>query len=148
LCCAGAFGYFEVTHDITQYCKANVFSTVGKRTPIAVRFSTVGEWSEWAWLWAGRVGKAVVWWGVQCAWVWVVRGSVYGCKWWRECSWVWVVRAVSMGVSGEGSEHGCEWWGQWAWVRVWRGVCLGGGVVCGKKLVIARVWVRRGGVYA
>ena len=33
-----------MTHDITQYCKANVFSTVGKRTPIAVRFSTVGEW--------------------------------------------------------------------------------------------------------
>ena len=40
----GAFGYFEVTHDITRYCKAKVFSSVGKRTPIAVRFSTVGEW--------------------------------------------------------------------------------------------------------
>ena len=39
---AGAFGYFEVTHDITQYCSAKVFETVGKRTPIAVRFSTVG----------------------------------------------------------------------------------------------------------
>ncbi|XP_068210848.1 catalase-like [Palaemon carinicauda] len=39
---AGAFGYFEVTHDITKYCKANLFSEVGKRTPIAVRFSTVG----------------------------------------------------------------------------------------------------------
>ncbi|XP_069688460.1 catalase-like [Periplaneta americana] len=39
---AGAFGYFEVTHDITKYCKASVFSKVGKRTPIAVRFSTVG----------------------------------------------------------------------------------------------------------
>lgn len=39
---AGAFGYFEVTHDITQFCKAKVFSHVGKRTPIAVRFSTVG----------------------------------------------------------------------------------------------------------
>ncbi|OCT83779.1 hypothetical protein XELAEV_18021918mg, partial [Xenopus laevis] len=37
---AGAFGYFEVTNDITQYCKAKVFSHVGKRTPIAVRFST------------------------------------------------------------------------------------------------------------
>ena len=33
---SGAFGYFEVTHDITRYCKAKVFSTVGKRTPIAV----------------------------------------------------------------------------------------------------------------
>jgi len=39
---AGAFGYFEVTHDITKYCKASVFSKVGKKTPIAVRFSTVG----------------------------------------------------------------------------------------------------------
>lgn len=39
---AGAFGYFEVTHDITKYTAASVFSKVGKRTPIAVRFSTVG----------------------------------------------------------------------------------------------------------
>uniref|UniRef100_A0A8C0FUY4 Catalase n=2 Tax=Strigidae TaxID=30459 RepID=A0A8C0FUY4_BUBBB len=38
---AGAFGYFEVTHDITQYCKAKVFEHIGKRTPIAIRFSTV-----------------------------------------------------------------------------------------------------------
>ena len=37
----GAFGYFEVTHDISRYSKAKVF-TVGKKTPIAVRFSTVG----------------------------------------------------------------------------------------------------------
>ncbi|KZC09248.1 Catalase [Dufourea novaeangliae] len=39
---AGAFGYFEVTHDITKYSKAKVFSRIGKRTPVAVRFSTVG----------------------------------------------------------------------------------------------------------
>lgn len=39
---AGAFGYFEVTEDITKYCKAKVFSEKGKRTPVAVRFSTVG----------------------------------------------------------------------------------------------------------
>lgn len=39
---AGAFGYFEVTHDITQYCAAKVFEKVGKKTPLAVRFSTVG----------------------------------------------------------------------------------------------------------
>lgn len=39
---AGAFGYFEVTHDITKYTAAKVFSQIGKRTPIAVRFSTVG----------------------------------------------------------------------------------------------------------
>ncbi|KAG5273311.1 hypothetical protein AALO_G00149970 [Alosa alosa] len=38
---AGAFGYFEVTHDISCYCKANVFEHVGKTTPIAIRFSTV-----------------------------------------------------------------------------------------------------------
>jgi len=40
---AGAFGYFEVTSPaIQQYCKAKLFDTVGKRTPIAIRFSTVG----------------------------------------------------------------------------------------------------------
>ena len=39
---AGAHGYFEVTHDISQYCKAKVFDTVGKRTPVFTRFSTVG----------------------------------------------------------------------------------------------------------
>jgi len=38
----GAFGYFEVTHDISKYCRAAVFSEVGKQTPLAVRFSTVG----------------------------------------------------------------------------------------------------------
>ncbi|PSN53034.1 Catalase, partial [Blattella germanica] len=32
----------RVTHDITKYCKADVFSKIGKKTPIAVRFSTVG----------------------------------------------------------------------------------------------------------
>jgi len=39
---AGAFGYFEVTHDITKYTKAKVFEKVGKKTNIAIRFSTVG----------------------------------------------------------------------------------------------------------
>ncbi|PSN31153.1 Catalase [Blattella germanica] len=38
---AGAFGYFEVTHDITKYTKAVVFSEIGKKTPIVVRFSFV-----------------------------------------------------------------------------------------------------------
>ncbi|KAF7251717.1 Catalase [Varanus komodoensis] len=37
----GAFGYFEVTHDITKYCKATIFEHIGKRTPLAIRFSTV-----------------------------------------------------------------------------------------------------------
>ncbi|GAB9476793.1 Catalase [Globisporangium polare] len=41
---AGAFGYFEVTHaaTITQFCKAKLFSQDGKRTPVGLRFSTVG----------------------------------------------------------------------------------------------------------
>ncbi|CAJ0949448.1 unnamed protein product, partial [Mesorhabditis belari] len=39
---AGAHGYFEVTHDITQYTKADIFSEIGKKTPCFVRFSTVG----------------------------------------------------------------------------------------------------------
>ncbi|XP_052738579.1 catalase-like [Bicyclus anynana] len=36
----GAFGYFQVTHDISHFCKAKFLSKVGKKTPIAVRFST------------------------------------------------------------------------------------------------------------
>jgi catalase len=39
---AGAFGYFEVTHDVTKYTRANFLSKVGKRTDAFVRFSTVG----------------------------------------------------------------------------------------------------------
>lgn len=39
---AGAFGYFETTHDISKYCKAAPFESVGKKTPVAIRFSTVG----------------------------------------------------------------------------------------------------------
>ncbi|XP_034828879.2 catalase-like [Maniola hyperantus] len=36
---AGAFGYFEVTHDISHICKASFLSEVGKKTQVAVRFS-------------------------------------------------------------------------------------------------------------
>lgn len=39
---AGAHGYFEVTHDITKYTKAKLFSKIGKRTPVLFRGSTVG----------------------------------------------------------------------------------------------------------
>jgi catalase len=39
---AGAYGTFTVTHDITQYTKAKIFSEVGKQTPMFTRFSTVG----------------------------------------------------------------------------------------------------------
>ncbi|XP_045524895.1 catalase-like [Pieris brassicae] len=40
---AGAFGFFEVTHDISHICKARLFSSVGKKTPIAIRFSTIAN---------------------------------------------------------------------------------------------------------
>ncbi len=39
---AGAFGYFEVTHDLSNYTKAKFLSEVGKRTEVVARFSTVG----------------------------------------------------------------------------------------------------------
>nr|AAA99823.1 catalase [Rhizobium sp.] len=38
---AGAYGTFTVTHDITRYTKASIFSSVGKETPLFVRFSSV-----------------------------------------------------------------------------------------------------------
>ncbi|QDT11924.1 catalase [Planctomycetes bacterium K23_9] len=38
----GAFGTFTVTNDITEYCMADLFSEVGKRTETFARFSTVG----------------------------------------------------------------------------------------------------------
>ncbi|CAI9402160.1 Catalase [Pleomorphomonas sp. T1.2MG-36] len=44
----GAFGELTVTHDITRYTRAKVFSDVGKKTPLLLRFSTV----------AGELGAA------------------------------------------------------------------------------------------
>lgn len=38
---SGAYGTFTVTHDITRYTKADLFSTIGKKTDMFVRFSTV-----------------------------------------------------------------------------------------------------------
>ncbi len=38
----GAFGTFTVTHDITKYTKAKLFSKVGNACKILIRFSTVG----------------------------------------------------------------------------------------------------------
>ncbi|XP_035450049.2 peroxisomal catalase 1-like [Spodoptera frugiperda] len=35
----GAFGYFEVTHDVSKYTSADVFNGVGKKTPLVARFS-------------------------------------------------------------------------------------------------------------
>jgi catalase len=39
---AGAYGYFEVTADVTKHTKAKFLSEVGKRTEVFARFSTVG----------------------------------------------------------------------------------------------------------
>ncbi|SDH57263.1 catalase [Nitrosomonas sp. Nm132] len=38
---SGAYGTFTVMHDITPYTRANIFSQVGKKTDVFVRFSTV-----------------------------------------------------------------------------------------------------------
>ncbi|MFB5743876.1 catalase KatA [Cedecea sp. S5-13] len=38
---SGAFGHFTVTHDITRYTRAKLFSEVGKKTEMFMRFSTV-----------------------------------------------------------------------------------------------------------
>jgi catalase len=38
---AGAHGTFTVTHDITKYTRAKIFSEVGKKTDMFARFSTV-----------------------------------------------------------------------------------------------------------
>jgi catalase len=38
---SGAYGTFTVTHDITEYTKAKLFSEVGKKTELFARFSTV-----------------------------------------------------------------------------------------------------------
>src|ERR1700747_1148022 len=45
---SGAFGYFEVTEDVTGWTKAAFLNKVGKRTPLVIRFSTV----------AGELGSA------------------------------------------------------------------------------------------
>lgn len=38
---SGAYGTFTVTHDITQYTRAKIFSEIGKKTDLFARFSTV-----------------------------------------------------------------------------------------------------------
>lgn len=38
---SGAYGTFVVTHDITKYTKAKIFSEIGKKTDLFLRFSTV-----------------------------------------------------------------------------------------------------------
>jgi catalase len=39
---AGAHGYFEATHDISDLSCASLFKEVGKKSPLTIRFSTVG----------------------------------------------------------------------------------------------------------
>ena len=38
---SGAFGTFTVTHDISKYTRAKIFSQIGKKTELFARFSTV-----------------------------------------------------------------------------------------------------------
>ncbi|NLT72064.1 MAG: catalase, partial [Verrucomicrobiaceae bacterium] len=38
---SGAYGTFTVTHDITRHTRAKIFSEIGKKTDMFVRFSTV-----------------------------------------------------------------------------------------------------------
>ncbi len=38
---SGAYGTFTVTHDISRYTRAKIFSKVGKKTDLFLRFSTV-----------------------------------------------------------------------------------------------------------
>jgi catalase len=38
---SGAYGTFTVTHDVTKYSKAKLFSDIGKKTLVFLRFSTV-----------------------------------------------------------------------------------------------------------
>lgn len=44
----GAYGTLTITHDISQYTKASIFSEIGKKTELITRFSTV----------AGEMGAA------------------------------------------------------------------------------------------
>lgn len=39
---AGAYGYFEVTKEMSKYTRARFLASAGKRTEVFVRFSTVG----------------------------------------------------------------------------------------------------------
>ncbi len=38
----GAHGYFELTESLAGLCRAAIFSEVGTKTPVFVRFSTGG----------------------------------------------------------------------------------------------------------
>src|SRR6516165_5050594 len=38
---SGAYGTFTVTHDISRYTRAKLFSRIGKKTDLFARFTTV-----------------------------------------------------------------------------------------------------------
>src|SRR5512134_2628217 len=38
---SAAYGTFTVTHDLTRYTRARIFSAIGKRTELFARFTTV-----------------------------------------------------------------------------------------------------------
>ena len=40
---SGAFGTFTVTHDITKYTRAKIFSEIGKKTEMFARFDFAAE---------------------------------------------------------------------------------------------------------
>ncbi|KAF2751350.1 heme-dependent catalase [Sporormia fimetaria CBS 119925] len=47
-CGSGAFGFFECTKNVADLTKANFLSSVGEKTPIFIRFSTVTPGREYA----------------------------------------------------------------------------------------------------
>src|SRR5258707_548044 len=44
---SGAFGYFEVTNDITRWTKAKFLNAIGKRTEVFIRFSFQSHSGIW-----------------------------------------------------------------------------------------------------
>ena len=45
---SGAYGYLQVTADVTQWTRAAFLREIGKRTEVFVRFSTVAGEKGWA----------------------------------------------------------------------------------------------------
>src|SRR5665213_1491212 len=43
---SGAFGYFEVTADVTQWTKEKILGKIGKRTEALARFSTAVSYTH------------------------------------------------------------------------------------------------------
>ena len=56
---SAAYGTFTVSHDISQYTKAKVFSAIGKKTEVLLRFSTVAGERDGAMRFDGNGGSTV-----------------------------------------------------------------------------------------